>query len=182
MFWLQLKLGVEMNYVGIDPSATGTGLVVMDDVERVLIAEKVTGPKGSKRIARASSIAEAVVRFVKHLDPSNTIVVIEGYAYGNKFSLATLVEVGTLIRYWLQGAGFTVYEPAPTAVKAFVGVKGSDKKKMAKAVKEFYGYEHKSHDVIDAYVMARMAEVRTKRSTAKNKQQLTTIDGMKSQK
>jgi len=174
-----------MNFVGIDPSATGTGLVILNigprGVDRIRCAKKITDPLKRKRIARASSIAEQVVADIKMLDPKNTIVVIEGYAYGNKFSLATLVEVGTLMRYWLLGAGFNVYEPGPTAVKSFVGVKGKDKKKMAKAVDDLYGYKNKSHDIIDAYVMARMAQVRHDRSAAKNNHQLQTIDGMKHQ-
>ena len=56
----------------------------------------------------------------------------------------------------------------PTQLKKWVGAKGSKKSDVKKGVDLLYNYTHKSSDVVDAYVLARMAEAGKRVSKALN--------------
>lgn len=142
-----------MNVLGIDPS-TKTGLVrVINGLEyaTVLNYPRTTG------IHRVQSIAQG---FENYLDDESApaVAVIEGYAFANRYTLATLVEVGVILRLSLHRRGITCYIAPPSVVKKFATGKGNSKKpEVAAAVKDRWGFENPSDDVVDAYVMAQMA-------------------------
>ena len=86
------------------------------------------------------------------------VVVVEGYGYANPWTLATLVEFGTVLRAAVyKQAGITMVEVAPAQLKKFVLGKGVGKKDQVRlGVYKKWGFESKSDNVVDAYALARI--------------------------
>lgn len=148
-------------YVGIDPSFTATGVVVLDESSAVLACTTIKLPKEGDYLQRSLALRNEIFELITSCgigrEPPH--VAIESYAYNNKFSLAMLVTLGTVLRMALLDKGWPYVEPSPTAVKAFA-MMPKKSKKGAKPVLEaerLWGFKHKSKDVVDAYVMAQIA-------------------------
>lgn len=153
-----------MRFVGIDPS-TKTGFVALDKDSQVLRAKELTG-LGKEDPKRMITLIQEVV---DHMQP-NDLVCIEGFP----FSTQKAMFAGGLhhgIRNELYKRRITYHEPAPNAVKKFVGVTGwtgevgskkrltgpQKKKAVMDAVKDHFGFVHKSDNVVDAYILAQIA-------------------------
>lgn len=148
-------------YVGIDPSFTATGVVVLDATGAVLACTALKLPKEGDYLQRSIALRNEVFELITSCgtgrEPPH--VAIESYAYSNKFTLAMLVTLGTVLRMALLDRGWPYVEPSPSAVKSFA-LMPSKSPKGAKPVKEaerLWGFKHKSKDVVDAYVMAQIA-------------------------
>ena len=152
-----------MRFVGIDPSISGTGLVILDEkgdiVIDVSIKTKVEGDP-----ARFIDIAEQVFSY---LNPKTDIVLIEGYAFGAKGQgVSIMYGIGWTIRLMLHQSLYSWGEIPPTQVKKFGTNKGNIKKDlMPPFIEERWGYvppkktpRSKKHDddVLDAYILARI--------------------------
>lgn len=142
--------------MGVDV-ATKTGLAVLEEPvakssrPRTCLTRVATA--GSSGLERARSIAAQVVKVAVDYDPQ--VIVVEGYGFANRHSLADLVEVGTLVRDRLWKNGLEWHEVAPTQLKKFVLGKGSGKKdEMRLGVFKRWGFEDPSADVVDAYGLA----------------------------
>lgn len=144
--------------MGIDPS-TSTGVCVLNCGGRhgpkpTVVAAQEIRQLSETGIQRARMIASAVGAVVSHF-PYLDLVVIEGYALGNRNSLVTLVEIGTLIRSFLHENGRPFVIVAPTQLKKFVLGRGSGKKdEMRLGVYKRWGFEHSSDNIVDAYGLA----------------------------
>lgn len=139
--------------MGVDPS-TKTGVVVLEAMDpRPSCLSSIVATGDGTGLARARMIAARVTEVAVKLHPQ--VVVIEGYGFANKHSLADLVEIGTLIRDRLWKSGFQYVEATPTQLKKFVLGKGVGKKdQMRLGVFKRWGYENESDDVVDAYGLA----------------------------
>jgi crossover junction endodeoxyribonuclease RuvC len=146
--------------LGIDASATGTGLVLLearpDDKSPAAFHEEVVKVK-TKGMQRCSDIAERLLWVLDEFKPDT--VAIEGYAPG-RFIGSSLVsiEVGAVLRYFLVQRGVKYLEPAPTQVKKFVAGSGKAFKKEAMMMEVLHRWGHKSKDnnTADAYGLACM--------------------------
>jgi crossover junction endodeoxyribonuclease RuvC len=153
-----------VRFIGIDP-ASKTGFVGLDEQGQVLKAKELTGI-GDKDPKRMTTL---IYDIMQHIQP-NDIICIEGFPFQTqKAMFAGGLHHG--IRNELFKRGFKYYEVAPNAVKKFVGVtgwegepgnkkrlKGAAKKRaVMDAVKHHFGFEHPSDNVVDAYIMARIA-------------------------
>ncbi|MEJ9151040.1 hypothetical protein [Bacillus smithii] len=153
-----------MRFVGIDPS-TKTGFVALDQNGQVLRSKELTGV-GSEDPKRMVTLIQDIMAHVK----SGDIICIEGFPFDTQRAMfAGGLHHG--IRNELYKHGLSYYEVAPNAVKKFVNVtgwigekgnkrrlKGKEKKNAVKdAVYEHYGFEHKSDNIVDAYIMAQIA-------------------------
>jgi len=141
-----------MSVLGLDIS-TKTGVVILSDDGDVLYADEST-VKNQTGMERASTIVGKILKAIEKYNPD--FAILEGYGYANAYTLATLVEIGTVIRYFLWQMDFPYYEVAPTQLKKFMG-KGTMKKDMIRleCYKQF-GFQHQSDNVIDAYVLAKI--------------------------
>ncbi len=156
-------------FVGIDP-ATNTGFVAIDEKANVLVAESVKGNgpkvKGGITVEQLVSLENQVFKLLKPKDE----IVIEDTAFGTQNGVSTgMIHGGIRSMIHRKGLGFNLVNPTDT--KKFVAVTGwtgepgnkrrlKDKEKkeaMAAAVKEHFGFTHKSHDVVDAYIIARIS-------------------------
>jgi Holliday junction resolvasome RuvABC endonuclease subunit len=83
--------------MGIDPSATRTGVAISHmKGDKLVVTHQASLTSEYKGLQRGAEMADDIGALVDRWKPN--IVTLEGYAFGNKFSLATLVEVGTMIR------------------------------------------------------------------------------------
>lgn len=142
-----------MKIVGIDPSATSTGVVCMFDAHSIFSVFKFPDYKG---LHRAEVIAKCVANFCIEHKPD--AIVIEGYGLNtrNVGTIVTLVEVGTLIRQALRQAGMPYWTVPPMTLKKFTtGSGNANKQAMAKHVFDRWQVKSDCDDVIDAYALAR---------------------------
>lgn len=158
-----------MRFVGIDP-ATATGFVALDEQGDVLEEVELKGAgKVMKGGITDEQLADLGHQLYKHLKPGDEVV-MEDAAPGTQRGITTGMIHGVL-RYMIRRRSLNPNFVAPAAVKKYVGVTGwigeagnkrrlvdKEKKKAIKdAVKEHFGYTHKSDNVIDAYIIARIA-------------------------
>jgi crossover junction endodeoxyribonuclease RuvC len=148
-------------FVGIDPSATSTGLAFIEIVKGkpTLTSVQTIHVEGTG-LRRANRIAQIIAKTVGGLHAKNELgcIAIEGYSLGSKFQLATLVEVGTMVRYELWKKGYDVLIAPPSTLKMFATGKGNAKKPlvMLEAHKR-WGFDLSQDDKCDAACLAVMA-------------------------
>jgi crossover junction endodeoxyribonuclease RuvC len=142
--------------MGVDIS-TKTGIVVLHTGrgtkvpsihhEEEYVAEGYTG------MARAIKIAGRVALLDEHHQPE--VVVMEGYAFSNRHTLVSLVEIGTMVRYFLGDKNVRYHVVAPTQLKKFVTGSGAAKKeRVLLEVFKRWGYECQTNNTADAFVLA----------------------------
>lgn len=143
-----------LKVLGVDPS-TKSGLVYMDGPE---VYASVLRNESLKGISRVEWIRKS---FEAYLDthPEIDCAVIEGYAYANKYTLSTLVEIGINLRLSMYRRGIPCYICPPSVLKKVATGKGNAKKpEVAAGVLSKWGYTSPSDDVVDAYVLAKIAQ------------------------
>jgi crossover junction endodeoxyribonuclease RuvC len=143
-----------MRVLGLDPS-THTGAVVLESNKKyeisTLYAEEINFPKlkGLERCANIASVVMAVQEEYQF-----DFCVIEGYGFANSNTLVDLVEIGTVIRYFLWQIGINYLVVPPNSLKMFIGKGNMPKEMIRLEVFKQYGFEHPSNDVIDAFGLA----------------------------
>jgi crossover junction endodeoxyribonuclease RuvC len=153
-----------MRFCGIDPG-THTGFVALDDNGGVLVAKELSGHSKDENL----KLVELENELYKHLSLGDEIV-IEGPAMGTQKGITTgMVHGGLRSMIIRKGLALNLVNPMWTkkyvGVTGWVGEKGNkrrlvDKEKKAAvkaAVTQHFGWTHKSHNVVDAYIIARIA-------------------------
>lgn len=153
--------------IGIDPSLTSTGLVVLGRDGDLAVAEALRPPKGLTGAARLDALHQQFSRWLRSTRAAidlgryeaPIVAALEGYGYSaNSQRLAELGEWVGLIKWelWRNNIGFFVVPPA--RLKKFVTGKGTAQKdEMRLAIYKRWHFEHPSNDVVDAYGLARIA-------------------------
>jgi len=149
-----------MKVLGLDTS-TKTGAVVVDffghdgpitNGFKILFAEELEHKK-LKDLERCAALAGDVIEIMETHTPD--LAVIEGYGYGNANTLVTLVEIGTIIRYFLKQYQLPYVVVAPTTLKKFVTGKGNaTKDQMMLQVYKRWRYEADTNNIADAVGLA----------------------------
>jgi Holliday junction resolvasome RuvABC endonuclease subunit len=163
-----------MKVLGLDPSLTGTGIVVLNSRGRIIDHTTVkTKPiRGTDRL----TVIEAVVRnWLRHLEPGD-VVVMESPSYGsrtgNQHELAGLWWIlmrAIVDRKNMLGGKLTIYTIAPRArAKYATGNGNANKIEVMSAVHRAYPQVDNSWDdnACDALVLAHMAFVKAGRTPA----------------
>lgn len=159
-----------MRFIGIDP-ATTTGIVGLDTDGNVVLEKDLRG-EGRKEPGGISEeqLANLGHSLYKHLQPDD-VAVMENAAPGTQRGITTGMIHGVL-RYMVHRRMIRPVFLMPNTVKKYVGVtgwvteagkkrrlEGAEKKAhVAAAVREHFGYSHKSDNVTDAFIMAKIAE------------------------
>jgi len=144
--------------MGLDIS-TNTGVVVLGNSNNVLFAgvKKAPDALAGDGSLRAESLARDVAQFGMGMNVD--LVVLEGYAYNKKFSQVLMVELGTMMRYYMRWAALPYIVVPPSRLKQFVAGKGNVKKElMVLGVFKSWNFETNSSDVADAYGLARLGQ------------------------
>lgn len=150
-------------YVGVDPSYSGTGVVVLDTNGGVLVCTSIKTLPGTLDIDRALEIRDALLEMIAACGPQEPPhIAIENYSLNSKFGLAMAVTLGTVLRLAFKDRGWPYTEPAPNAVKAYalMGKKTKKKQKPVAEAEKLWGFKHRSNDVVDAYVLAQIARAK----------------------
>lgn len=142
--------------MGIDPSLTSTGWVVLKDGK--LIGHGTIGSE-KKDIERLLDLEEQVEKILSKYFPD--LIFIEEYAFSRAERAHQKGEWGGILRrrlyLWCGPEKWKAI--SPSAVKKFCTSKGNAKKEDMKlwAYKK-WGVEFKTNDECDAYVLAKLAE------------------------
>ncbi|NOQ30176.1 MAG: hypothetical protein GQ570_03540 [Helicobacteraceae bacterium] len=138
-----------MKVMGLDTSTkTGVSIIEFIDGEINITAEEIEFKK-ARGLDRCSMIAGAIITLMEEHKPDITI--IEGYGYGNAHTLVTLVEIGTVIRYFLKQYEMPYIDVTPNTLKKFVTGKGNAGKEMIMMqVLKRWGYESATNNIADA--------------------------------
>lgn len=140
-----------MRFVGIDPS-TKTGFVALDADGNALRQKELTGV-GSLDPKRMSTLIDEIVA---HLQPDD-VICIEGFGFASQQAIQ-LGGIGWGIRMAMYRRNLSYTEVGPAAVKKFATGKGNTKKdEMVLPIFRKWGFENKSDNVRDAYVLAQIA-------------------------
>ncbi|MBS7812319.1 crossover junction endodeoxyribonuclease RuvC [Roseococcus pinisoli] len=139
--------------MGLDGSATSTGITIFSRNGSLLATYRLQ-PK-INGAARLREIHEAFrVLLTKH---AVGLVILEGYAYGNVNTLATLAEVGGVLRLAMAMYGVPYLSVSPNSLKQFATGKANAKKEeVMKDVYKRWGFDSPGNDIADAYVLGRV--------------------------
>ena len=147
-------------YVGIDPSYSSTGVVILDtDSNTPLVAEKIKagGPK-DKFYKRVKILLDKIEAHMVHYKHGNVFVVMEGAAFASEFGAFKLGKLSGVLEYYLGSNGIAYSLVAPSYVKSVATGNGAASKEgVIKGVRSRWGYVNSSNDINDAYVMAQIA-------------------------
>ena len=150
-----------MRSLGIDPSTTATGLVVLESGPCLghhgpaLLFEDTVKPGELPRLERCSHHAGRMLEVIEQFKPER--IVLEGYGlnWQHSSSVLPLVELGTVLRYFLRQIGCTWLEPTPSELKKAVLGRGSGRKaQMMLQVYKLWGFEAVDDNRADAYGLA----------------------------
>lgn len=139
-----------MRVMGVD-SSTHTGIAVVDSGKKIVYTEEVHFKKLTG-FERVSAIAARVSELHGEYHPD--LVVIENYGFANAHTLVPLVEIGTVIRYFLWQEGHVFLVVPPNSLKKFLGRGNLPKEMVRIECYKQHGFEHESNNVVDAYVLA----------------------------
>lgn len=155
--------------IGIDPSVTHTGVVVLDDVDGPLLSEAIVSKPARTwegQAFRLEHIVDTVRDMVAEWTTDKALMVfMEDYAIGGGFASTIIpqVELGGALRLMLakrtRSGLCLVHFVAPTTLKKFATGKGNaNKVEVATSLMKRFGEDFKGDDDIwDAYGLARMA-------------------------
>lgn len=145
--------------VGIDPSLTSAGVIVLDHAGVLLSHGTVKSSDEGKdvvsRMVRVDKMVDAIMEEI--LDAQPECVCLEGYSFMSKTPSSDRVEFGGVLRWHLWKAGIRFYEVTPTSLKKWATGTGSgDKTKTISALARRYGLDFATNDEFDAYALARI--------------------------
>lgn len=150
-----------MKVMGLDVSSTSTGVVVLEydpektpsDCKLPIEALPLVPKAGIPVVDRATFIMERLHTICVAHKPD--VIMIEDYGFASQ-KLAPQAETKGVILFMLRALGLDWNLVAPTRVKKFAGSGGAGKDEVRLAVFKRWGFEHKSNDVVDAYVLAQI--------------------------
>lgn len=148
-------------FVGIDPSYSSTGLVVLrDDSEEPLVAVSIkAGAPHEFFYERLKKLLDRIDEIVLSYPIEDIYVVMEGAAFASEFAAFKLGKLSGVLEYHLASLGIDYSLVAPTYVKKVAtGSGAADKAKVMQGVKERWGFSHGCNDITDAYAMAQIAK------------------------
>lgn len=137
--------------LGIDPS-TKTGLSVVDTTGKVLLAREIEFKKlvGFERI---QSIVGEVFEVIALHKPD--MIVLEDIIVGHASSAITVIQVASILRYYLWQEGHAYHDVSPGTLKKFVAGNGkANKEQMMMFVLKVFGYEPATNNIADAVGLA----------------------------
>ena len=144
---------------GIDPSLTSTGVVVFrGDLNPRL--ERVCPPKGLDGPARLVWLQDHVAAILQVERP--VLVAVEGYAMGTGRGAGRTYHIGEwggVLRVGMWAHHFPYVDVPPAVLKKFATGRGNAKKSEVRVgVWKRWLFEDVSDDVVDAYVLGRIAQ------------------------
>lgn len=146
----------EKYYVGLDLSLTGTGLIVLNQDQKI-IEQKLISTKSNMEIEERIMKIWDEIKFIENIIHRESIG-IEGISYGsskNPIIFSELVALNFYVRIKLKENNINPIIIAPTSLKKFVTGKGNIKKElMLKEIFKRWGADFNDNNLADAYALA----------------------------
>lgn len=145
-----------MNFVGIDPSLSGSGIVVIDHNYKIVTTLKLSTP--TVGVERLYHLELKFLEFISDLHDTINLVCIEGPAFregGRLFNLGEWMGVFSLLLY---KKSIPTIIATPLQLKKYVSGVGKNQGKSVVMLDVFknFGEEIRDNDIADAYVLARI--------------------------
>lgn len=148
--------------IGIDPSLTSTGVVVIEDgvviEQRAILSRPSKEKTPTDEAVRLMKIRDAI-RDLVMMDKKPDIVLVEGLAFTarNTSALVQLAGLNYYIREILIQAKIPFVIVSPTSLKKFATGKGNvDKNVIMMEVYKRWEFSPENSDVSDAFVLAQI--------------------------
>jgi len=146
--------------IGIDPSLTSTGIIVLRD-GAVELAQTTKNRPELGTIERVKEIREKILKIHYTVGKTPSLIVIEGFSYGSKGrSVFDIAYLGWRIREdleYLKTNGVPWIEVSPAQLKQFATGKGNANKEIIlQQVYKRWGVEFSDNNQADAYVLAQI--------------------------
>ena len=166
--------------LGIDPSYTGTGLVLLElDTGEVIKQILIKTQASQSIIDRVRLIISKINNFLPYA--ALDIIVIEGFSYGSPQHAHQMGYLGFRIREAL--GGYKIIEPSPNQVKKFATGKGNaEKDTIIKEVYKRWNFDTNNNNISDAFVMAQIGRAYLGEVEGLTGFQLETIASLKNPK
>lgn len=167
-------------YVGIDPSYSSTGVVILDGVhdKPVFHSHIKAGTPKDPFYVRMRKLLDALSDCLLKFNTTDIYVVMEGASFASEFNAFKLGKLSGVIEYFLGEHKISYSLVSPTFAKKVATGKGSaNKLAVMQSVREKWSFMSNCDDENDAYVMAQIARgVRPeiKRKRGKNNARLST--------
>lgn len=140
-----------MIVMGLDPS-THCGLAIVEGDKKVIHSEEIHFSK-LVGFPRAQAIIARIMEVYADFSPDH--VVIEEMFVGHASSAIPIIQLGSLIRYFLWQEDVDYLEVSPTVLKKFVANGGQAKKEeMMMYVLKNWGHTSKTNNTADAVGLA----------------------------
>lgn len=149
----------ELYSMGVDPSMMHTGVAILNRGKQVVFATQIDMPpnKGGP-FERIQKIITDILDIRETYQP--TVIMIEDMFIGNKATAISLVQLGTLLRYFLWQENIWYADVAAATLKRFVTGKGNAQKdQIMMFVLKNWGYTSKTNNIADAVGLAMMGLV-----------------------
>lgn len=157
-----MNLKNEKFFMGIDPSFSGTGIVIINNEFKIFEEKLITTKKMDdiydveRRMLAIIDQFEFIHQYKNHLN----LTLIEGISFGSKGGGSDqLAALNYFIRIFLFRNGIIYFSIPPTSLKKFVTGTGQCKKNlMLKEVYKKWNVDFSDDNLCDAYSLARMAQ------------------------
>ena len=164
--------------LGVDQSATSTGVCVLDKAGTLLYLERIVPSPGLSEGARLVLIHDTLKDIIANY-PSMQLAVMEGYSYGSTNKKFVLGEVGGVVKLVMATMDLPLYGASPTQLKKFVtGDSKADKDKISKFIQRKWGVEITQNDKADAYGLAQIGLQISGNATSTDRKELEVINNL----
>lgn len=146
-------------YIGLDPSLSATGLVVLRHQEELLKQAIISSNNNYSMDQRLQFLVENVRSHIMTYPPDQTRVRIEGLAFSALGKIAELAALHYMLRAMLIGEQLSFSVIPPSAWKKYALGSGNAKKDLLlKMVFKKWKLDVDDDNVAVAYCLARMPE------------------------
>lgn len=147
-------------FAGIDPSFTGTGLVIIDQLKSIVLQEVIST---NSKDETSDRIQEILNRILNKLNEHNNLekIYIEGLSYGSNgkaFSQLSGLYFFVLINLQNKFPLTEIKSIPPSTLKKFITGKGNSKKDLVLLnVYKKFGIEFNNSDLADSFSLAMLS-------------------------
>jgi len=142
--------------LGIDPS-THTGIVALALTTEEVLHQSEIDVSSYARYPRWNVLRDSLASVFDAY--SVQLIVIEGYGYGNAHNLATLVELGTVVRWAAFESHSPFLEIPPSSLKSYVcGIGNAKKQVMLKEAYKLWQFDCNNDNIVDAFCLAKLGQ------------------------
>lgn len=140
-----------MIVLGIDPS-TKCGIALVESGKKIIHTEEIEFKK-LVGFVRIQNIIGRVMEIHEKYKPDR--IVIEEMFVGHASSAVTIIQIGSLLRYFLWQENIRYQDVPATVLKKFVAGTGNAKKEqMMMFVSKRWGFESPTNNIADAIGLA----------------------------